>query len=90
MTSWRSVCWVYWPPGLKNVGSFFFFCIKTTRDSFRLMFEMNTVQDKLLLNFQQVNKKRIYLDAFIEELRAEGIETKVGEMQYKKLPLLKL
>ena len=55
-----------------------------------LMFEMNTVQDKLLLNFQQVNKKRIYLDAFIEELRAEGIETKVGEMQYKKLPLLKL
>ena len=54
------------------------------------MFEMNTVRDKLLLNFQQVNNKRVYLDAFIEELRAEGIETKVGEMQYKKLPLLKL
>jgi hypothetical protein len=55
-----------------------------------LMIEMNAIQDRLFLNFQQVNKKRIYLDAFIEELRKEGIEVKVGEMQYKKLPLLKL
>ena len=55
-----------------------------------LMIEMNAIQDKLFLNFQQVNKKRIYLDAFVEELRKEGIEVKVGDMQYKKLPLLKL
>ena len=55
-----------------------------------LMLEMNAIQDRLFLNFQQVNKKRIYLDAFIEELKAEGIEVKVGEMQYKKLPLLRL
>ena len=55
-----------------------------------LMIEMNAIQDRLFLNFQQVNKKRIYLDAFIEELRKEGIEVKVGDMQYKKLPLLKL
>ena len=33
---------------------------------------------------QQVNKKREYLDAFIEELRAKGIDVKVGQMQYKK------
>ena len=38
---------------------------------------------------QQVNKKREYLDAFIEELRAKGIDVKVGQMQYKKLPRLK-
>ena len=55
-----------------------------------LMLEMNAIQDKLFLNFQQVNKKREYLDAFVEELKAEGIEVKVGPMQYKKLPRLKL
>ena len=38
---------------------------------------------------QQVNKKREYLDAFIEELRAKGIDVKFGQIQYKKLPRLK-
>ena len=55
-----------------------------------LMFEMNTVRDKLLLNFQQVNRRKDYLSAFLDVLKEENISVKLGEMKEKHLPLIEL
>ena len=55
-----------------------------------LMLEVNVVGDKLFVTFQQVNRKRQYLDAFLEVLKEENIDVKLGEMQEKRLPKIEL
>ncbi len=55
-----------------------------------LMFEMNAINDKLFVNFQQVNRKKEYLNAFLEVLKEENISVKLGEMREKHMPLIDL
>ena len=55
-----------------------------------LMLEVNVVGDKLFVNFQQVNRKREYLDAFLNVLKEENIEVSLGEMKEKRLPKISL
>ena len=55
-----------------------------------LMIEINAVNDKLFVNFQQVNRKTEYLNAFLDVLKEENISVKLGEMKEKHLPLIEL
>lgn len=55
-----------------------------------LMLEVNVVGDKLFVNFQQVNRKREYLDAFLNVLKEENIKVTLGEMKEKRLPKISL
>ncbi|MBR5089278.1 MAG: hypothetical protein IK093_07615 [Ruminiclostridium sp.] len=54
------------------------------------MIEINSVNDKLFVNFQQVNRKTEYLNAFLDVLKEENISVKLGEMKEKHLPLIEL
>ncbi len=63
--------------------------VQTISDG-HLMLELNVVGDRLFVNFQQVNRKREYLDAFLAVLREENIEVKLGEMKEKRLPKIEL
>lgn len=41
-------------------------------------------------HFQQVNRKKEYLNAFLEVLKEENISVKLGEMREKHMPLIDL
>ncbi len=55
-----------------------------------LMIEINAINDKLFVNFQQVNRKTEYLNAFLNVLKEENISVKLGEMKEKHMPLIEL
>lgn len=63
--------------------------VQTITDG-HMIIEVNAACDKVFVNFQQVNKRRKYLDSFLEVLKEEDIPVKVGEFQCKKLPKLKI